>query len=200
MSVRLFQISNKLPVTGIVDKITQEKICTASTDKKKHRELILNNFVRNPNVSTLDLLKDGQAFKQFKWHTCDFKGTSSNLPCQKESDKGPHEDKAIQLQNLLNQIILEDRVNQGPNAGPDMTTYKNLQPNDKKKYVVYFNSQIENILEDKPFKLNKHALKSFRDMLKVAKAEKIEIAPFAVGETTIRMFKEQRIKVVQVLI
>src|SRR5215203_5398396 len=106
MSVRLFQISNKVPVTGIVDKITHEKICAASTDKNKNRQLILNNFVKNPNASTLDLLKGGQAFKQFKWHAADYLG----------NPVGPNEKETLKLVNQLNNIILEDRVNRQANA------------------------------------------------------------------------------------
>src|SRR5215203_6766835 len=106
MSVRLFQISNKVPVTGIVDKITHEKICAASTDKNKNRQLILNNFVKNPNASTLDLLKGGQGFKQFKWHAADYLG----------NPVGPNEKETLKLVNQLNNIILEDRVNRQANA------------------------------------------------------------------------------------
>ncbi|MGE5635222.1 MAG: peptidoglycan-binding protein, partial [Deltaproteobacteria bacterium] len=166
MSVRLFQISNKLPVTGIVDKTTQEKICTASTDKNKHRELILNNFVKNPNVSTLDLLKDGQYYKQFKWNDNDYVG----------GPKGPNEDKAVNLVSLLKSIILEDRVTLPPNAILLNATYQQ----DKIKYNDYFHKQTQQMKDFPSQRMNKHAIAWFDKMREAAKADGIEIVPFSV--------------------
>ncbi|HSF51947.1 MAG TPA: M15 family metallopeptidase, partial [Nitrososphaeraceae archaeon] len=166
MSVRLFQISNKLPVTGIVDKTTQEKICTASTDKNKHKELILNNFVKNPNVSTLDLLKDGQKFKQFKWHANDYIG----LP------KGPNENEAVKLVNSLKNIILEDRVTLPPNAILLNATYQQ----DKIRYNDYFHKQTQQMKDFPSQRMNKHAIVWFDKMREAAKADGIEIVPLSV--------------------
>ena len=165
MSVRLFQISNKLPVTGIVDKITHEKICTASTDKNKNRQLILNNFVKNPNVSTLDLLKDGQAFKQFKWHAADYLG----------NPQGPNEKETLKLVNQLNNIILEDRVNRQTNAILIDSEYQK----DKTGYNAYFKKHVKPIPDYPKHLLNKYALDSFVKMKQAAKGEGIEIVPLS---------------------
>ena len=54
----------------------------------------------------LDLLKDGQAFKQFKWHAADYLG----------NPQGPNEKETLKLVNQLNNIILEDRVNRQTDA------------------------------------------------------------------------------------
>jgi peptidoglycan hydrolase-like protein with peptidoglycan-binding domain len=171
MSVRLFQISNKLPVTGIVDKTTQEKICTASTDKNKHKELILNNFVKNPNVSTLDLLKDGQKFKQFKWHANDYIG----LP------KGPNENEAVKLVNSLKNIILEDRVTLSPNAILSNATYQQ----DKIRYNDYFYKQTQQMKDFPSQRMNKHAIVWFDKMREAAKADGIEIVPLSVWRAAV---------------
>ena len=165
MSVRLFQISNKLPVTGIVDKITHEKICTASTDKNKNRQLILNNFVKNPNASTLDLLKDGQGFKQFKWHAADYLG----------NPVGPNEKETLKLVNQLNNIILEDRVNRQANAILIDSEYQK----DKTGYNEYFKKNVKPIPDYPKHLLNKYALDSFVKMRQAAKGEGIEIVPLS---------------------
>ncbi|MGH9982037.1 MAG: peptidoglycan-binding protein, partial [Nitrososphaeraceae archaeon] len=165
MSVRLFQISNKLPVTGIVDKVTQEKICTASTDKNKNRQLILTNFIKNPNVSTLDLLKDGQAFKQFKWNAADYLG---NPP-------GPNEKETLKLVNQLNNIILEDRVNRQANAILIDSEYQK----DKAGYNEYFKKHLKPIPDYPKKLLNKYALDSFVKMRQAAKGEGIDIVPLS---------------------
>ncbi|MCD6037635.1 MAG: hypothetical protein K0S67_1523, partial [Nitrososphaeraceae archaeon] len=165
MSVRLFQISNKLPVTGIVDKITHEKICTSSTDKNKNRQLILNNFVKNPNVSTLDLLKGGQAFKQFKWHAADYLG----------NPVGPNEKESLKLVNQLNNIILEDRVNRQANAILIDSEYQK----DKTGYNEYFKKHVKPIPDYPKHLLNKYALDSFVKMRQAAKGEGIEIVPLS---------------------
>src|SRR5215204_1921500 len=165
MSVRLFQISNKLPVTGIVDKITHEKICTASTDKNKNRQLILNNFVKNPNASTLDLLKGGQGFKQFKWHAADYLG----------NPVGPNEKETLKLVNQLNNIILEDRVNRQANAILIDSEYQK----DKTGYNEYFKKNVKPIPDYPKHLLNKYALDSFVKMMQAAKGEGIEIVPLS---------------------
>src|SRR5215203_960244 len=165
MSVRLFQISNKVPVTGIVDKITHEKICAASTDKNKNRQLILNNFVKNPNASTLDLLKGGQAFKQFKWHAADYLG----------NPVGPNEKETLKLVNQLNNIILEDRVNRQANAILIDSEYQK----DKTGYNEYFKKNVKPIPDYPKHLLNKYALDSFVKMRQAAKGEGIEIVPLS---------------------
>ena len=165
MSVRLFQISNKLPVTGIIDKITHEKICTASTDKNKNRQLILNNFVKNPNASTLDLLKGGQGFKQFKWHAADYLG----------NPVGPNEKETLKLVNQLNNIILEDRVNRQANAILIDSEYQK----DKTGYNEYFKKNVKPIPDYPKHLLNKYALDSFVKMRQAAKGEGIEIVPLS---------------------
>jgi peptidoglycan hydrolase-like protein with peptidoglycan-binding domain len=165
MSVRLFQISNKLPVTGIVDKITHEKICTASTDKNKNRQLILTNFVKNPNASPLDLLKGGQGFKQFKWHAADYLG----------NPVGPNEKETLKLVNQLNNIILEDRVNRQANAILIDAEYQK----DKTGYNEYFKKNVKPIPDYPKHLLNKYALDSFVKMRQAAKGEGIEIVPLS---------------------
>ena len=166
MSVRLFQISNKLPVTGIVDKATQEKICASPTDKNTHRTLILNNFVKNSNVSTLNLLKDGQKFKQFKWHANDYIGVP----------KGPNENETVKLVNQLKRIIVEDRVTLPPNAILLNATYQK----DKTKYNDYFYKQTQQMKDFPSQRMNKHVIPWFDKMREAAKSDGIEIVPFSV--------------------
>jgi hypothetical protein len=135
--------------------------------KEEFIEVLETQFILHPNTSSLDLLKDGDRFKQFKWHRNDY----YDVP------PGPNEDHAMAMVKALNSVRPERRPHIGSAA---ILTKRKFKPSIN-RYIV---SQLDTVpdfpstsghTQPKGQKLNRHALKDFLLMREAALKEHVPI-------------------------